>query len=193
MKVLDKIALVLFSCIILIMSALLCFVIFGWVKLDVMQSYLMQALNDPIQTNVILVILVVLILLSIKGIFFTTDTGKDAKKENGILIQNENGKLFITKDTIGNLVSGVVKEVEGAQDISSRVILSKDNSINIDVILFVAQDVVIKDLSNNLQLKIKEAVKKSMDVDIKEVNIKIKNIAPELASQDLKVKSEGNE
>lgn len=190
MKVLDKIALVIFSCIVLIIATLLCFVIFGWVKLDIIQFYIMQALSDPIQTNIILAISIVLILLGIKGIFFTTDIKKEAKKENGILIQNENGKLFITKDTIGNLVSGVVKEIEGAQDISSKVILSKDNSINIDVILFVAQDVVIKDLSNNLQLKIKEAVKKSMDIDIKEVNIKIKNIAPEVDKQEQKVKSE---
>lgn len=190
MKVLDKIALVLFSCIILIMSALLCFVIFGWVKLDVIQFYIMQALSDPIQTNIILVVLTALMLLAVKGIFFTTDAKKDTKKENGILIQNENGKLFITKDTIGNLVSGVVKEVEGAQDISSKVILSKDNSINIDVILFVSKDIVIKDLSNSLQLKIKEAVKKSMDIDIKEVNIKIKNIAQELDNKEQKVKSE---
>lgn len=80
------------------------------------------------------------------------------------------------KIQFGNLVSGVVKDIKGAQDVSSKVILSKDNSINIDVILYVAQDIVIKDLSNNLQLKIKEAVKKSMDIEIKEVNIKIKNI-----------------
>ena len=72
----------------------------------------------------------------------------------------------------------IVKEVEGAQDVSSKVLLSKDGNINVDVVLFVSQDVIIKDLSNSLQLKIKDLIKKSMDVDIKEVNIKIKNIAP---------------
>lgn len=190
MKVLDKIALVLFSCIVLIVSVLFCFVIFGWVNLDVMMMYIKHVLNDPMGANITLGVLTVFILLAIKGIFFTADTKKDNGTENGILIQNENGKLFISKDTIQNLVSGVVKEVKGAQDVTSKVILSKDNLVNIDVVLFVAQDVVIKDLSNSLQLKIKETVKKSMDIDIKEVNIKIKNIAPELDKQEEKMKSE---
>lgn len=178
MKVLDKVALVLFSCIILIVSVLLCFVIFGWLKLDVMVLYIKNILSNPMGANITLGVLTVFILLAIKGIFFSSDAKKENGTENGILIQNENGKLFISKDTIQNLVSGVVKQVEGAEDVSSKVILSKDNFVNIDVVLFVNQDVVIKDLSNNLQLKIKETVKKSMDIDIKEVNIKIKNITP---------------
>lgn len=178
MKVLDKIALVLFSCIILIVSVLFCFVIFGWLNLDVMVMYIKHALNDPMSANIMLGVFTVFILLAIKGIFFSGDTKKESGTENGILIQNENGKLFITKDTIQNLVSGVVKEVEGAQDVSSKVVLSKDNSINIDVVLFVDQEVVIKELSNSLQLKIKEIIKKSIDIDIKEVNISIRNIAP---------------
>ncbi len=178
MKILDKVALVLFSCIVLIISVLLCFVIFGWLKLDVMVLYIKNILSNPMGANITLGVLTVFILLAIKGIFFSSDSKKENGTENGILIQNENGKLFISKDTIQNLVSGVVKQIEGAQDVSSRVILSRDNTINIDVILFVSQDIIIKDLSNNLQLKIKETVKKSMDIDIKEVNIKIKNITP---------------
>lgn len=178
MKILDKIALVLFSSVVLIVSALFCFVIFGWINLDVIVIYIKQALNDPMQTNIILGILVVFILLAIKGIFYSSNSNKEKGSDNGILMQNENGKLFISKDTIQNLVSSVIKNINGAQDISSKVILSKDNSINIDVVLFVAQDVVIKDLSNDLQIKIKDTIKKSMDINIKDVNIKIKNIEP---------------
>lgn len=178
MRILDKVALALFSCIVLIVSVLLCFVIFGWLKLDVMVLYIKNILSNPIGANITLGVLTVFILLAIKGIFFSSDSKKDSGTENGILIQNENGKLLISKDTIQNLVSGVVKQIEGAQDVSSKVILSRDNTISIDVILFVSQDIIIKDLSNNLQLKIKETIKKSMDIDIKEVNIKIKNITP---------------
>lgn len=178
MKVLDKIALVLFSCIILILSSLLCLVIFGWLPMDAMTIYLKYVLINPVASNITLGVLVVLILLAIKGIFFMSDSNTENGADNGILIQNENGKLFISKDTIQNLVSGVVKEVEGAQDVSSRVFLSKDNKINIDITLFVSQNVMIKDLSNELQIKIKDLIKKSMDIEIQEVNIKIKNITP---------------
>ncbi len=178
MKVLDRIALVLFSSIILIVSSLLCMVIFGWIKLDGIVLYINEAINSVASANITLGVLTVLILLAIKGIFFTTDANSKKEPEKGILIQNENGKLFISKDTIQNLVSGVVKETNGAKDVSSKVTLSKDKLINIDVILFVEQDIVIKDLSSNLQSNIKEIVKKSIDVDIKEVNVTIKNIAP---------------
>ena len=40
MKLLDKIALVLFSSIILILSSLLCFAIFGWIKVDIMALFI---------------------------------------------------------------------------------------------------------------------------------------------------------
>lgn len=179
MKVMDKIAFVLFSSVILILSILYCLVVFGWISPDVIVLYIKAGLNNPVITNITLGILTVFILLAIKGIFFSSDTKADVK-ENGILIQNENGKLFISRDTIQNLVSGTVKETEGAQDVSVSVVLTKDNNINIDVVLFVLPNVIIKDLSNKLQQKIKDITKKSMDLDIKEVNIKIKNITPKV-------------
>lgn len=177
MKVLDKIALVLFSSIVLIESILFCFVIFGWINIDVMSLYIKQGFNNPIISNVTLGVLVVFILLAIKGIFYTTNAKKESGAEKGILIQSENGKLFISKDTINNIVSGVVKQVNGAKDISSKVLLTKEGTINIDVSLYVSQEIIIKDLSNELQQKIKETIKKSMDIDIQAVNISIKNIA----------------
>ena len=180
MKVLDKIALVLFSSIILIMSALLCFMIFGWIQLEVVNIYMQHLLNNQSACNITLGILVVIMLLAVKGIFFSTDSKKDKDKnmDNGILIENENGKLLISRDTIQNLVSGVVTGFENTKDVTSKVILTSDNNINIDVTLFVTQEAIIKDLSAKLQLKIKEVIKQSIDIDIKEVNIKVRNIAP---------------
>ena len=103
---------------------------------------------------------------------------KDKKAESGILIQNENGKLLISKDTIQNLVSSVVQNFEDTKDVTSKVILTKDNTIAIDVTLYVTQDAIIKELSEKLQTRIKEIIKQSMDIEIKEVNIKIRNITP---------------
>jgi hypothetical protein len=180
MKVLDKLALVVFSTIILIESILFGFVIFGWIHLDIVNIYIKGILDNQTASNVILAFLAIFILLAIKGIFFSTSSSKekDNNNDNGILIQNENGRLLISRDTIQNLVSGVVKGFENTQDVTSKVILTKDNNINIDVTLFVTEEAVIKDLSNKLQLKIKEVIKQSIDIDIKEVNIKVRNIAP---------------
>ena len=40
----------------------------------------------------------------------------------------------------------------------------------------VSKNVIIKDLTVNMQNKIKEAIKKTSDLEVKEVNVKIKNI-----------------
>lgn len=180
MKVLDKVALVLFSCIILILSIILCLLIFGWVDLNTLILYMRNLLSNSTASNITLGVNTVLILLAIKGIFFSTDSKSDSGIENGVLLENENGKLLVSKDTIQNLVSGVVKGFNEAKDITSKVVLGKENSVNIDVVLYVEQNAIIKELSNKLQLAIKEVIKNSLDLEVKEVNIKIKNIAPKL-------------
>ena len=55
--------------------------------------------------------------------------------------------------------------------------MDKDNSFKIYVDIYVHSNAIIKDLSANSQTKIKEAIKKTVDIDVKEVNIRIKNIA----------------
>ena len=71
MKTLDKIALVLFSSVILIISVIFCLVIFGWINIDIITLYIKHGLNNPVITNVTLGVLTVFILFAIKGIFFT--------------------------------------------------------------------------------------------------------------------------
>ena len=133
--------------------------------------------NGTIST-IVLGISVVFMLLAVKAIFYSADSNTDRGIENGILLENENGKLLVSKDTIQNLVSGVVKEAKGAQEVTTKVLLGKDRNIDIDVVLYVTQEAIIKELSNTLQVQIKEVIKTSLDLEVKEVNIKIKNIAP---------------
>ena len=97
--------------------------------------------------------------------------------KTGILLENDNGKLLISKDTLENIASSVVKEFENAENITSRIELDKENNVKVFVTLTVRSNTVIKDLSNSLQFQIKEAIKTSLDLDVKEVNIRVKNIA----------------
>ena len=84
--------------------------------------------------------------------------------------------IFVSKDTIENLVSSVAKGYKDTQDINTRVELDKENNVNVFVNLTVTNDAIIKDLSVNLQNAIKEKVKMATDLEVKEVNIKIKDI-----------------
>ena len=95
-----------------------------------------------------------------------------------IYVKNADGKLLITKETIENLVNTVVKGFDSAEDVTTKIELDKDNQVKVFVNLAVKQNAVIKELSTNLQTRIKETIKKASDLDVKEVNIKVKNIEP---------------
>ena len=55
--------------------------------------------------------------------------------------------------------------------------MDKENNVNVFVNLTVTNDAVIKDLSVNLQNDIKQKVKNATDLEVKEVNIKIKDVS----------------
>ena len=178
MKFLDRIGLALFSTIVLLLSIVLCLMIFGWVNVDFIYEILKQIRYNEVISNIMLGVNVVFILLAIKCIFFESSSKQDADYKNGILLENSDGKLLITKETLENLVSGVVKGFDSAENVTSRVELDKDNNVIVYVNLNVKENAVIKELSTNLQTKIKSTIKKASDLEVKEVNIKVKDIEP---------------
>lgn len=177
MKILEKITLIIFSTIMLILSIILCLLIFGWLDYGTISNLCHKALLNETPSKIILTISIIFILLSIKCIFFSS-TEKEEKSKQGVLLANENGKLMISQETIENLVNSVAKDFESAEGVTTRVALDKENSLIVYVNLTVSPNAIIKELSTNLQTKIKETVKKATDLEVKEVNIKVKNIAP---------------
>ena len=174
MKILDKITLVLFSIIMLILSIISSLLVFGWIELV------------NIETVVKMVITIacagIFTLLAIKGIFFSgTKNKKDetvVDNKNGILLENADGKLFITRETIENLVSSTVKGFDSAEEVTTKIELTPDNNLLVFINMTVKENAIIKELSTNLQSKIKDSIKKATDLEVKEVNIKVKNIEP---------------
>ena len=178
MKILDKIGLALFSTLILIISIITCLLIFGWLDIDWLYNIVDTAISNQVISNILLVLSIIFILLSVKCIFFESDSKQDIDYKNGILLENSDGKLLITKDTLENLVNGVVKGFENAENVTSRVELDNENNVKVFVNLSVKENAIIKDLSTNLQTRIKSTIKKTSDLEVKEVNIKVKDIEP---------------
>lgn len=176
MKFLEKVSLVLFSIIILIISLVLDLLIFGWIKISDVTYFINLGLIVPAATNTILAVTIVLMLLAIKCIFFSSREKKDSSAD-GVLLENESGKLLISINTIENLVKGAVREFPNIKSSICKVILDKqENNVKINLNLIVEADTVLKDISVKLQEKIKETVKSTAELDVKEVNIKIKDI-----------------
>ncbi len=176
MKILDRIGLIIFSNLILIISVIICLLIFGWLSPDTVYDVIKLVLNDQVTTNIILAISIVCIVLAIKCIFFSTDKNEIGGIKDGILLQNAEGKLVISKTTLEELVNNVASGFESAKDVTSKIILDEEKNLIVYVMLNVEENAVIKELSNNLQTKIKSAIKKTADLEVKEVNISIKEL-----------------
>lgn len=179
MKVIEKITLIIYSNIILILSVIACLLIFGWLDIDIVQGLVRSLLLYGTSSKVILGVSIVFILLSLRCIFFDPTSKQELKDKQGILLANDNGKLMISKETIENLVEAVTKEFKVAKDVTSRVEIDKENNVNVFVNLVVGADTVIKDLSADLQAKIKSKVKETTDLEVKEVNINVRKAVPE--------------
>lgn len=178
MKKLEKLSLILFSTIMLIISVVFCLTIFGWLDYRFVEDALEIAIKNEVTSNIILVLSIIFILLAIKCIFFDSTAKEKEEYKKGILLENSNGKLLITRETIENLVNGVVKGFDSAEDVTTKIELDKENNLSVFVNLTVKENAVIKELSTNLQNKIKDTIKKASDLEVKEVNIKVKNIEP---------------
>lgn len=179
MKTLDKIGMIIFANLILILSVIICLLIFGWLDPESVYFVIKLALNDTITTNIFLAISVVLILLAIKCIFFTSTDKKINGIKDGILLKNDDGQLVISKTTLEELVNNVVKGFDSAQDVQSKIILDEEKNLKVYVTLNVKENAIIKELSTNLQNKIKSAIKKTLDLEVKEVNISVKELQSE--------------
>lgn len=177
MKILDKIALIIYSLIILAIAVISSMLVFGWLAPEPVGNTIMSIIKGEKTSIALLVVNVIFILLSIKCIFFRKSDKNVKPEDQGILLQNENGKLIISKDTIENLVNNIIPQFESVEGATSSISLNSENNLVINLNLTVGENVVIKELSANLQEKIKTAVKTALDLEVKEVNIKIKNYA----------------
>ena len=177
MKFIERTTLLIFSDIMLILSILACVLVFGWLDFNIVSDICFKAITGEYTSQIILGCCIIFILLAIKCIFFYSGDKEESFKQ-GVLLENENGKLLISEETLQNLVNSVAIGFEGAENVTTRVALDKENNLQVFVNLIVKPTVVIKELSNNIQNKVKETVKQATDLDVKEVNIKIKNIAP---------------
>lgn len=178
MKILEKISLVLFSTLMLVLSVISSLAIFGWIDIETLSNLANTIINNTVMSNIVLVLNIIFILLAIKCIFFDSSSKSKEEFKDGILLENSNGKLLITKETIENLVNGVVKGFDSAEDVTTKIELDSQSNVSVFINLTVREDAVIKELSANLQNKIKETVKKATDLEVKEVNIKVRNIEP---------------
>lgn len=174
MKILHETALVVFSIVILIFAIISSALIFGWIDMGFINNVISGLLENEGLKTTTLVINVFFVILALICIF--SDSNKDAISRDGILMENEKGNLLISRGALTKIINGVVNEFPSTKVNNTNIILDKEGHLSIDIQISVTKDVIIKDLTNNLQIKVKEAIKKSSDLDVKTVNVGIQNI-----------------
>ena len=113
----------------------------------------------------------------LKAYFWVSDRLLIKLKKNNKIYLNDKITNINSPVSTRDKISFVLDFIEDNSNIvSSKISLDKDNNLRVFVTMCVTPDAVIKDLTNNLQVKIKEAIKQSSDLDVKEVNVKVKNI-----------------
>jgi len=178
MKFIEKATLVIYSTIMLIVSIIICLLVFGWLDMGLAGNIVKDIITGATSGKIVLGLSVIFILLSIKCIFFDSSSKEKNLVREGILLENESGKLMISKETLENLVNSVTLNFQSAEEVTTKVELDKENNVKVYVNLVVSSDAIIKDLSANLQAKIKEKIKVATDLEVKEVNITVKKVAP---------------
>ena len=174
MKIIDRISLVIFSIIILVLSLITAFIISGWLEIELIAEWAVKIFSNKVTGPISLALSIVFSILAVKCIFFSSHAKE--KSREGILLENENGKLLVSKDTVENITTSVIKNFESVENSTTRVDVDNENKISIFITLAVYSEAIIKDLAAKIQNDVKEAVRNSLDLEIKAVNVRIKNV-----------------
>ena len=174
MKFLDRLILKLFSLIIGVFTIMIVLAVTGVIPMTSITDMFIYLTDGDVNLKATLIVSGVILLLVLKALCFASKPESDGK--DGVVLENNNGKLVISKETLDNIISGIAKDISGTESTSSKTIVDKNRNLKVYVTTLVNKDVLIKDVSSELQDKIIEAMKRTADLDVKEVNIKVKNI-----------------
>lgn len=177
MKILEKFVLIIYSLLILIISSIICLLIFRVIDIENITKWIELVLTDVSVTIIVLGISIICILLSVKCLFFRSR--KQIKKSNAtdILLENDSGRLLISKNAIENTVKNVINDATSSNP-ETKVTIDIDpaNNLSVYISILLGTDVKVRDFTIGLQMKIKNKIKENFDLEVKQVNIKIDNI-----------------
>ena len=174
MKILEKFVLILYSFFMLIVSVLACLIIFKVITVDKVKYCIDFIRNDVALLITVLSVSIICMLLSVRCLFFRKKKQIKKSTATGILLENESGRLLISKRAIENATKNIVEDSLNSS-INTNVTVDIDPANNISVYISVVLDraINVRDLTLDMQLKIKNEIKDSFGVEVKQVNIKV--------------------
>lgn len=178
MRLVERFSIIVFSIIVFILSVIA--ILLGT---EVVSMSFLEDVVNFLNENIIATICISLImcLWSISNIFFKSASSKDVS--NGVLLENENGSLLITKDSIESLVEAILKRNQELKESNVKIEFDSNKDVIINLNAVVKDSAVIKDVSTMIQEEIKQTVKRATDLEVSSINIKIKSVEAEKKQQ----------
>ena len=174
MKILEKFVLILYSLLMLIVSAIICLIIFRVITIDQIKNCIEFVQSDTALVITILAVSIICILLSIRCLFFRKKKQIKKSTTTDILLENESGRLLISKNAIENAAKNIVKEsLHLDTDMKVTADIDPANNISIYIAVMLDRALKVRDLTLDLQLRIKNEIKESFGLEVKQVNIKV--------------------
>ena len=174
MKILEKFVLILYSLLILIISTVICLIIFNIINMDNLKTCVDFILADTSLTIITLASAIVCILLSIRCLFFRKKKQIKKSTATDILLENDSGRLLISKNAIENAVKNIVNnKIELTDEIKVTVDIDPANNLSVYIAILISRNIKIRELTIDLQKDIKEDIKENFGLDVKQVNIKV--------------------
>lgn len=191
MKLLEKFVLLLYSLLILALSVIICLLVFKVIDINTISYGINFVLSDVWYTAIALGVAVIFILLSIRCLFFRKRKQIKKSNETDILLENESGRLLISKRAIENCVKNVITEkVESTPEIKVTVDIDPASNICIYISVILDKNVKVKEFTIDLQSRIKDRIKDNFDLEVKQINIKIDSAEKVELKKEIQKKSE---
>ena len=191
MTLFQKVVSVTLASVVLFVSIVSMLTLGGILATDLGSNIMEDIIEGEFWSKILFAIFVVLTVFSVKEIAFGEKISKEGKE--GLILENESGKLIISKESLESLVAGVSKEIEGVESVASRTFIDTEKNVVVEVNVVVGRDVALKDISTDLQKRVKIALKQTADLDVKFVNIKIKNISNKKSKKNNTSEKNANE
>jgi len=191
MKILEKFVLILYSLLILVISVIFCLIIFNVINIEQIKFCIDYVIKDTALTIIVLATSVICILLSVRCIFFRKKKQIKKSTNTDILLENESGRLLISKTAIENAVKNIVKEsMQNSTEVKVTVDIDPANNISVYISVMLDRALNVRDLTLDLQLKVKDEIKQNFGLDVKQVNIKVDSDEKELEKLEKNNKKE---
>lgn len=192
MKVLEKFVLILYSFFMLIISTIICLVAFKVITIDQIKYCIDFVESDVPTLIIVLASSVVCFLLSIRCLFFRKKKQIKKSTATDVLLENESGRLLISKNAIENAARNIVKEsLKLDTEVKVTADIDPANNISVYIIVMLDRATKVRDLTLDLQLRVKNEIKESFDLDIKQVNIKVDSNEKEIEKLEKASKKSG--